>query len=93
MGFLPQSLSSRDQFRKYGDYPSWFCAAFTPRAGDTAQPHRCYSGAASHVRILGYWFDVREVLAGAIELRASKRGETWLGPFGESIPVVLGILV
>jgi hypothetical protein len=37
------------------------------------------------VRILGCSVDVREIVARAIELRASERGEAWLDLAGESV--------
>ena len=47
----------------------------------------------SDVRILGYSLDVREIVAGTIELRPSERREARPGASSKSISVVFGGVV
>jgi len=93
VGFLFQSLSSRDQLWRRHNYPSWFGATFAPRTGDTAQPHWRHPRTAGDVRVLGYSIDLREIVARAVQLCPSERGETRLGFGGESVSLVFGVLV
>jgi REP element-mobilizing transposase RayT len=70
-----------------------FLGPLASRTRNSTQPYGQHSWTASDVRILGYSFDVREIVAGAIELRPSKYGEARSCRCSERVPLVLSALV